>query len=383
MRIAMIIQRFYPHVGGAERQLAAISQRMIRAGHDVKIFTRRFDTNLPLFEEIEGIPVQRIPVPGPKPMKSLSFSILTQSHIRSFRPDVIHAHELLSPSTTALLSKRLFNVPVVAKLVTGGVFGDIHKLQNRWSGPWRITKLKKQIDRFIVISEEINQELEAINVPESQRIFIPNGVDISRFSPVNQERKAELRRSLNLPQGQLALFTGRLTEQKRLDLLIKSWPWVRHLHPEANLLILGSGEEEARFKKMAGSGIHFLGRKNDVAPFLKAADLFVLPSGAEGLSNSMLEAMACGLPPLVTAVGAAPQIIKSGYNGWLIEPNNQSSLEANLDKALCQVDQLPKIGQLARNTVVDRFALDSVVSKLLTLYADLAASHHPSPLTQS
>jgi len=398
MRIAMIIQSYYPHIGGAERQLAAIAPRMKERGHDVRIYTRRYDTNLAPYEEIDGVQVYRLPTPGPKAAASLSFTLSAQSKLLKFRPDVIHAHELLSPSTTAVLAKQLLNVPVVAKVLTGGSYGDVWKLQHRWSGRTRAAIFVRQIDRFIAISQEINSELADIEIPASQRVLIPNGVDVERFSPLSPIEKQQLRQTLGIPQGPIAIFSGRLTQQKRLDLLIEAWEGVRTHHPNATLIILGTGEDEQALHQMARERfsenqgarceagenqldencIKFIGRTEDVAPYLKAADLFVLPSSAEGLSNSLLEAMATGLPAVVTNVGAAPELIETGKNGWLVPPEQSAELSQAIVNAFDQKDALPDFGKWARQKVVQDYSLTSVVDKLINLYATLTKADSSS-----
>ena len=293
LRIAMIIQAYLPHVGGAERQLAALAPLLRQRGVEIQVITRRYP-GMSEYEMIDGVPVYRLPIPGPKAVASLVFTLSALSLLNRLKPDLIHAHELLSPTTTAAAAKRWLGIPVVAKVLRGGMLGDLAKLQRGFGGVRRMTAFKRLVDGFIVISQEIEQELLLWGVPTAKRFFIPNGVDTHRFKPVSPATKQLLRPRLGLPQGPVALYTGRFVAEKCLDQLISVWPQVRVIFPQAHLLLAGSGPQEAALRRMAGDGVMFLGQVEDVLPYLQAADLFVLPSATEGLSNAMLEALATG-----------------------------------------------------------------------------------------
>ena len=380
LRVAMIIQAYHPHVGGAERQLAALAPLLAALSVEVHVVTRRYPGLAP-FERINGVPVHRLPIPGPKATASLSFTLTAMPLLRRLQPDVIHAHELLSPTTTAVLAKRLFNVPVVAKVLRGGELGDIAKLKSRRSGDRRIALFRRHVDAFITISHEIDEELADIGIPLSKRPFIPNGVDVARFSPVGIAEKQALRAKLNLPVGPIAIFTGRLAAEKRVNQLVAMWTAVRAAQPAATLLILGTGEQEALLKRQAGEGVQFLGRVDDVVPYLQAADLFILPSATEGLSNALLEAMAAGLPAIATHVGGAPDVIDHGRNGWLIPPDEPAMLqEATITLLGDDAARRRSMGESARAKVMQRYALSTTANGLYDLYqAVMAKRPLPAP----
>jgi glycosyltransferase involved in cell wall biosynthesis len=373
--VAMLIQAYLPRLGGAERQLAALTPLLRARGIDVTVITRRYP-GLSRFEVIDGVPVHRLPVPGPKPLASMSFTLLALPLLRRLAPDVIHAHELLSPTTTAVVAKRWLGTPVVAKVLRGGVLGDLAKLEQKPLGRWRMQSFKQRVDGFIVISQEIDAELAAWGIAPDKRFFVPNGVDTRRFSPVPPAAKADLRRQLGLDEGETAVYTGRLAAEKQVDQLITLWPKVREAFAGAQLLILGSGPEEARLVQMAGEGVRFVGQVDDVAPYLQAADLFVLPSATEGLSNAMLEALATGLPVIATNVGGAADVITQQQNGWLI-PAEQSTSQTWLEAILTlfsRAEMRAELGGLGRQKVVADYGLTATADKLAALYGRVTAS---------
>jgi glycosyltransferase involved in cell wall biosynthesis len=368
VRVAMIIQAYYPRLGGAERQLASLAPLLKDLGIEICILTRRYDRSLSSFEMIDGVPVHRLPTPGPKPFAALSFSLGALPIMQRFKPDVIHAHELLSPATSAVMAKRIFGIPVVAKVLRGGELGDLAKLKSRSFGNHRIVSIKRGVDTFIVISKEIDRELSEIGVLPERRIFIPNGVDLNRFAPRSSDHKTSLRRSLSLPDGLIVVFSGRLDPEKRVHFLVEMWPDVLKRHPDANLLILGTGTEEQDLKRIAGKNVRFEGNVKDVAPYLCASDIFVLPSATEGLSNSLLEAMASGLAPIATTVGGATDLIKDGWNGVLIPPDHKQALNSALLTLLSNPDLRLQLGTNSRDVVQKDYSLSAVAGKLNMLY---------------
>ena len=372
LRVAMLIQAYYPRLGGAERQLASLAPLLKDLGVEIRIFTRRYDRALSPFEIINDVPVYRLPVPGPKPLAALSFSLSAMPMLRSFSPHVIHAHELLSPATTAIMAKRILGTPVVAKVLRGGELGDLAKLKRRAFGSSRIESIKRGIDSFIVISTEIDNELAGIGVPLEKRTFIPNGVDLNRFAPLSLDDKTALRRSLNLPDGLVVVFSGRLDPEKRVNQLVEIWNEIIKKHADATLLILGTGTEEQKLKQMAGANVRFEGNVKDVAPYLRASDIFVLPSSTEGLSNALLEAMASGLASIATSVGGATDLIETGKNGILIPPDDSQALLSALLTVLSDPDLRAQFGVNGRSFVKKSYSLSAVAEKLNALYRKFA-----------
>lgn len=374
LSVAMIIQAYLPQIGGAERQLAALAPLLAEQGVNISVITRRYP-GMSRFEVINQVPVYRLPVPGPKAVASLSFTLAALSRLRRLQPDVIHAHELLSPTTTAAAAKRWLGIPVVAKVLRGGVLGDLAKLQGRFGGPRRMDTFKRLVDGFIVISQEIDQELARWGVPEQKRVFIPNGVDTQRFKPVSASEKAALRQQHGLPDGPMALFTGRFVAEKCLDQVVGVWQEVRADSPQAQLLLAGSGPEEATLRQMAGAGVTFLGQVEDVLPYLQMADVFVLPSATEGLSNAMLEALASGLAVIATDVGGAPDVITHEESGWLLRPRRPEALLQALTTLFSQNELRLRFGQAGRQKVIQGYSLHVTAEQLVVLYHRFAPQH--------
>ena len=367
IKVAMISQGYFPVVGGAERQLASLAPLLLSKGIDVTIYTKRTQ-NLPSFEYIEGVPVNRLTIMGSRAARSFSFTAGTLMRLKRSPPDLIHAHDFLSPSTTALLAKKLFRIPVLVKVVRGGDLGDVQWLLRRAFGRRRLKFLCDNVDKFICISREIDAELAQIGVAATRRAQIPNGVDCQRFQPASAEGRKNIRAENGLPDGPIVVYAGRLAVEKRVASLVKIWPSVRATVPEAILAVVGTGEEERSLRKLAGDGVLFIGAVDDVSPYLRAADIFVLPSVAEGLSNALLEAMATGLACVATDVGGASDLISNQVSGVLIPPDDTKALFDQLVGLLVDPVTRTPLGRRAREFVKHNFALDHVADKLVALY---------------
>jgi glycosyltransferase involved in cell wall biosynthesis len=371
LRVVMVIQSYLPRLGGAEKQLAAVCRELRKQGIEPSIVTRRYP-GMSAFESIEGTPVYRVPAPRPKALAALCYLFFGFLRIRNLHPQVLHAHELLSPTDLAILAKRNLGCPLVVKVLRGGKLGDLDKLRHRRGGQARIRRLKQNVDIFLTISREIEAELAAEGIDPARCRFLPNGVDTHIYQPVNDKMKREIRAALGLPEGYICLYSGRLAPEKGLDVLLNAWNKISSRHPQAHLLLLGSGPQEAALKEMAGERVIFGGYVPDPCLFYQACDLFVLPSLTEGLSNAMLEAMACGLPLVATRVGAAGELNPTGENGRLVMPGNTEELAQALDFCLSNPKESRRMGANGIQFVQSTYSLDQTVARLTAIYAELA-----------
>jgi len=371
LRVVMLIHSYHPLVGGAERQLGAVAPLLGKQGIEVHILTRRHK-GLKKLETIDGVPVHRLPIPGPKPMAALFYIISALLLIRKIQPDIMHAHELYSTTTTAIAAKLLMGIPVVVTPHLSGPRGDVQRLKSKIFGSLRMALFCKKVDIFTVISNEIRSELKNAGVPQEHCVSIPNGVDTAHFKPLTQRQKETIRSRLGFSKSDLlVVYIGRLVSVKRVDNLISIWPPIKSHFPMATLLILGGGAEKDRLRSLAGDGIRFLGSDKDVVKYLQMADLFVLPSSAEGLSVALLEALSCGLPAVVTRVGGSVDIIRHAENGWLIPPEDPPALKEAILTLLGDAALRSRLGEKARKEVQRRFSIALMVERLKMLYHSL------------
>ena len=374
--VAMLIQRYYPHLGGAENQLRSLVPLLRARGISVVVLTRAA-TCSPLVDRVDGATVFRLPVGGGKLAAGLAYVVGALAVLRRLRRriDVLHAHELLSPATAGVVAKYLSGQPLVVKVLRGGQLSDLRALRRRPLGAARWGLYRRSVDSFIAISREIERELLGAGVPSSRLVRIPNGVDTTRFIPVGTgQQRCEVRRRLGLDDAPTAVYTGRLAREKRVDVLVGVWPRVRARVPAAQLLVVGEGPLETELRRLRSAGVVLVGRQESVLPYLQASDVFVLPSIAEGLSNAMLEAMACGLACLVHRHGGAADVLEDGYSGCFLPDATEDALVQSLVRLLQDRTTCARLGARARRRVIEAYSLEATADALAALYRTLLSS---------
>ena len=180
---------------------------------------------------------------------------------------------------------------------------------------------------------------------------------------------AELRARLSIDDDALVfVFVGRLMPEKRVRLLLDIWPAIRNFEPRAVLMVVGGGDEEPALRAGAPQSVRFVGAVSDTADFLRASDVFVLPSSAEGLSNALLEAQACGLATVLTDVGAAREVVTDGVDGLVVPVDDAEALLAALASVASDPELRETLGRQARMNAVERYSLESTVRGYLDAY---------------
>lgn len=389
LRICMVISSYHPIVGGAEKQVAQLARIMINKGQSVRVITRRYP-GLSEFEIIDDVEVERICADGSKTLASARFLTGAARAIRRYAPDVVHCHSTFSPTLAGILSGGFSGRPLLAKPMCGG---EVTSIMNKTGGGLRKFAMQHRVSRFVAVSSEIEAELQHFGFPATKILSIPNGVDTERFHPCDEaEEKGALRQDLGLPDGPLFLFAGRFARQKRLPLLLKAWPRVRAHNPYATLLIAGANRDTTSgFQAVGGEaeevpahlleqdGVRFLGHVDDMPSYLRASDVFVLPSAREGLSNALLEACASGLAVVASKVGGTEDLIEDGRNGRLFTPDDLDELIRALTDLSIDAELRQTLGTHAVETIRKRFDIRQTAERLLLAYATLSGIQTPTP----
>jgi glycosyltransferase involved in cell wall biosynthesis len=268
----------------------------------------------------------------------------------------------------------LNGIPTMIQPAASGFYGEADELRRtRGSGILRWIILRNTA--FAAISAEIERQWLEMGVPSARMVRTASGVDAEHFHPGPSQVEHEL-----LPHPRV-LFTGRLHPQKNLPLLLESWSRVTRRTP-ANLILLGpGGDREALVEMAARLGIadrvQFVAAVADTAEHLRAADLFVLPSLAEGMSNSLLEAMASGLPCIVSGIGGNTDLISDRVTGRLVPSPMADAWADTIIELLEDPAQAACLGRSARKRIDEEFSIRVVVDRYLALYRELIAGRFP------
>lgn len=292
--------------------------------------------------------------------------------LRRLRPDIVHSRNWAAMD--AIPAARLARVPIVVHGEHGRDAADPEGQNRRRK---RIRQVfSPLVDRFVTVSYNLRRWLlETVRLPEAKIVTIHNGVDTQRFT--DQDREAG-RRALGVCDGQLVVGTvGRLDPVKDQAGLLNAFAQVRAEVPDTLLILVGEGPCRGELEALATTlGLHpsirLLGERSDVPLLLKGLDLFVLPSIAEGISNTILEAMATGLPVVATRVGGNPELVEDGITGALIPPRDPETLAKTLIGYLQDPHLRAVQGRAARKRAVDQFDLGRMAEAYQELYISLA-----------
>jgi glycosyltransferase involved in cell wall biosynthesis len=379
----MVTSIFPPSIGGIQSHTLRLAQELVRHGAEVHVVTR-IQRGLAPFERMQGVRVHRVGIAcASGAAGSGAFVAEATRALIELRGqiDVVHAHQLLSPTLVGLLSSAVARLPLVLNPHACGTIGDVGVLSATPLGRLRLRMAMSRADAFVAISRTLRDELIAAGAPPHRIWSIPNGVDTDRFSPASPRERGMLRAALRLDDAPWVVYTGRLAPEKGVDLLLSAWPRLLEAVPSARLCILGTGAEERALRSQAVAhhihdSVTFAGGTGDVAPFVRAADVAVLPSRTEGMPVALLEAMSCGLPVVATCVGGSAEVLQDGVNGRLVRPGDPVALADGLAEALLDRDSAARYGAAARSDVHDRYGMSLVADRYLALYRALVTRRH-------
>lgn len=376
-RVMMVVRLFYPWIGGTERQAHKLGQALLDKQVAVELMTGRWFRGTPAQETLDGIPIHRnftlwefLGIKGLRKFGGYLYilSLLWRLWRQRADYDVIHVHGLNYHTFAAVLAGRWLKRPVLAKLANSGQASDVKKMQQdrqlalaRFMLPAAL-----QCDRFVALNKQVVAELTAVHVPPSRIIELANGVETETIT-------AKTDYVLHTPAR--LIFVGRLHPQKGVDTLLRAMQQLAERH-NVCLQLLGDGPLKEELTHLAdrlgiADRVEFLGQTDQVLAHLQQADLFVLPSRAEGISNALLEAVACGLPAVVSAIPGNVDVIEHDQNGLHFTVDDPNSLAQSLASLLTQPERRERLGRQARQTVERHYSLSSVADQYITLYQDL------------
>lgn len=291
-----------------------------------------------------------------------------QRLFRRERPDVVHTHGW-GTLLEGLLAARLAGVPAV-------VHGEHGTLQLKRHQRWLQRQAWLSADRVLSVSSRLAERMASeMRLPAGRVTTIRNGVDLTRFS---SSSRSVARETLGVPAEALVFGTvGRLVPVKDHATLLQAFAHVSRDRIDALLLVSGEGPLRAPLLARArelgvDDRVRFLGHRQDVETVLAALDVFVLSSVSEGLSNTILEAMASGLPVVATRVGGADELVLDGETGLLVPPAAPDAMAAALRQLVANERGRRSMGTAARDRAEREFALSTMVERYDTLYVDLA-----------
>ena len=292
--------------------------------------------------------------------------------LRAERPDVLHTHNL-SAQFYGAPAARLVGVPVVVCTRHGTgpkrVLGSLALAGLVW----------RMADQLVPVSDDAAEQMTAnYGIGSSKAHVILNGVDTDAYHPCAGPREAERLRLLQVDGRPVVGTVCRMIGYKGIDTLLDAFATVRREEHGAVLVLVGDGADRAGFEEHArklglGESARFLGSRSDVKDIYPLLDVFVLASYQEGIPLTLLEAMACGVPVVVTAVGGMPQVTDNGAAGVLVPPRDAAALADAILSVHRQPELAARLALAGRQRVVEHFSLDRMTRDYIDFYRALYA----------
>jgi glycosyltransferase involved in cell wall biosynthesis len=371
LRVLMILQSHFTQKGGggAESQLRTIALHLKKLRHQVTIMTPMvtYGPQIPV-ERCYGLPVGRVRYPHMRVLGGVVMNLKFAAFLWQNRKryDAWHVHIGHHLGAIACLVGGWIKKPVVVKI--SGWWELEQGLLQAKPGPYDLLTRRwlKRASVVQAISTRIADELVKRGFPSERILVLPNAVDTRRFRAHTARRAAG--------QPFVGVFVGRLVPEKGLTTLLDGWAAAFGGRKDVRLKLVGNGPMEEPLRQQAASlgiteQVEFLGHRDRVEDVLAEAHVGILPSRIEGLSNTLLEFMACGLPSLASRVSGSEDFVKPGRNGWLFDVSDAARLALGLREAeSLPSEKLAEMGQNARADVEAAASLEHVVGRLLQLY---------------
>jgi len=405
-RVYWFTEEAPPDTGGTGLVAAVIAEGLVRAGVPTDLIARQTRPPRPPLEWYGPVRVRRtrpgghLKGTGWRALPTLLFYLLRVAFLLCIewrRYDIVIVSSMKVIPLVAVPLCRLLGKRCIVRIESPAELTEPIASESL-AGPGRLVGrplaallgrvqrfLLHSADRVIAISGDLEMRLGRAGCARARLARIPNPVALDRFRPAGEPERSRLRAQLDMPAERLvALYAGRLSRAKGILRLLDVWSEIVRRHPGLLLVIVGSGrgsfddcEAEARAlvrERDLEASVRLAGPSERVHEYMQAADLYLCPSEYEGFGLARVEALACGLPAVLSAVGIAPEIVVSGSNGFLCAPADERSLVEAVSACVRARSRWPEVGERARAAVAE-FALERVVGRYVELCRDLA---HPA-----
>jgi sugar transferase (PEP-CTERM/EpsH1 system associated) len=315
--------------------------------------------------EAPGVPVRAMQLRrGIDPLMALRLA----AHFRRTRPHIVHTRNAESFFYGALAA-RLAGVPRVIHSEHGRTFTDrpIRFHAQRW--------LSRFANAIFAVSEQLKRDLvRHVGIPRTRIEVLYNGVDLQKFAAGHD--RAAVRAELGFAHADVVVGSvGRLVPVKNYPMLLRAVAALQA--PDVHVVLTGEGPERAALQDLArslgiASRVRLLGHRDDVSRVLGAFDVFVLPSLSEGMSNTLLEAMARGVAPVVSDVGGNAEIVRDGVCGLVFPSDDVPALSSRLASLCSDPARRSALAASARARVTESFGMDAMIGRYERLYERVA-----------
>ncbi|SEH45426.1 Glycosyltransferase involved in cell wall bisynthesis [Halopenitus malekzadehii] len=372
-RILLCSDYLPPSDGGVEQVVQKLALHLVDEGCEVGVFT--LDDGARDFE-LQDVPdvsfhtasaLDLTDIIGLQSMFSVSALSEFRRVLREFQPDIVHAHNRFF--YTSVLA-AVYSICADYKLVTTLHLGDIGMISG--FGGVAAKTFEQTISRFVISrSEQVicvsaAAELIAQSLGANRTVVIRNVVDINEFSP-------------NSINGKSLLYIGRFVHNNGIQDLLTALPSILDSHPDAEIHLVGSGPlEEEVLATIESSGLSdsvtTYDYVDDISEMYDRASVFCRPSYSEGLPLTMLEAMASGVPPVVTAIAGVPEVVTDYETGVLLEPGNPDEVAQAVIELFDDAELRARLAKNSREYITENLTWEQRTEKVIEVYSQVTTN---------
>ena len=364
--ILMVIPNYYPIVGGAENQLRKLT-KILNHELEIVILTQKYH-GLKKNDKVDGVSIIRksfLPFFGPLNEFFNSLMMFLYIYKNSSRFDVLHFHQgTFINAIISILNKKITKIKSICKIANSGEKFDLNSYRFFFNKSIKQSFIKS-IDNFIAINNEINDQL--LDLGASNIVNIPNGVVLNQFKikEFNSTRKI--------------IFCSRLVPQKNIVKILKFFIEIESNLTEFEIDIYGTGTELVKLKKLSSVfkflKVNFYGNCEKPYENYNYGDIYINSSSYEGISNSLLEAMSCGLVSLVSDIPGNNMVITNNYNGLIFDLNNKASFINQFLRLISSKILYEELSINSHSTISKTFDLKIVTRNYINLYNKLTSEN--------
>ena len=376
MKIALFTNSYLPYLSGISIAVRSLKDSLEKLGHKIFVVAPKYPDHKETDPQILSFPSLPAPYPGYRFVLPFSFNVYKK--LKQEKIDLIHCHQPFGVGIASLLFARYLKVPFVYTYHTlfprySHHISFIPQKFTKWLATNYLTFFCNQTDTIIAPSEMVKRYLLLTKV-KKPIVVIPTGMEISNSD--HRSPNTELRLKYNIPRNaKLLIYTGRLAPEKNIEFLLSVFPKIKEQVENTYFLIVGSGPTEKNYREMAkkiSPSIIFTGQllHEEVVECCGIADLFVFSSITETQGLVLCEAKARSLPIVALFGGGIADVVRSGIDGYIVSRNKEIFID-HVVRLLKDDELRKKMGEKAREDVLDRFASNTVAKRMETVYNQL------------
>ena len=349
---------------GAEKQFTLLATKLPRDEFDVRAIALTRGGPYEADLHAAGVPLTVIG----KRAKFDPFSFWRlRDELKRHDPDILHTWLFAANAYGRLCAHAIPRAKIVVS----------ERCIDSWKSGWQLwldRRLISRTDRLVGNSSGVVEFYRELGVPAEKLVCIPNGIECEVARRKNRE---QLLAELDLPPDTfVAGFIGRLAKQKRVEDLIWAVETLRQIRPRLHLVVIGDGPERERLEQFTRDvhcteHVRFLGHRDDAARFLPALDVVCLASSFEGMSNSVMEAMAAGLPVLASDIPPNRELVVPGETGFLFKLADSVGIMQFLRRLIDEPGLAERLGRAGRERIQQHFSVQQMVTSYVELYRNL------------